>query len=84
MQAPTESDPAETVVGRGSAREAYDLLAMLSTEQRRVVELAYFGELTQTEIAAALGVPLGTVKSRLRLALGHLRSSVSATKREIR
>lgn len=79
-----ERDPAETVIARASAREASDLLATLSAEQRTVVELAYFGELTQTQIAAVLGIPLGTVKSRLRLALQHLRSNVSATKREMR
>lgn len=84
LQPAIEPDPAEAVIARANAREASGLLATLSAEQRTVVELAYFGELTQTEIAAVLEIPLGTVKSRLRLALGHLRSSVSATKREMR
>ncbi len=78
-----EADPAETVIARARARETDDLLATLSPEQRAVVELAYFGELTQTEIAATLGVPLGTVKSRLRLGLGHLRTLLLAAKREL-
>ncbi len=49
------------------------LLDHLPPEQRQVVELAYFGGLTHRELAERLGVPLGTVKSRLRLALAKLR-----------
>ena len=82
--ATVERDTAEVVLERVTAREARDLLAVLSDEQRAVVELAYFGELTQTEIAATLGVPLGTIKSRLRLALGHLRAHALVTKSELR
>lgn len=46
----------------------------LSGEQRRAVELACLGGFTHQEASAALGVPLGTLKSRIRLALGHLRN----------
>ncbi len=67
-------DVAETVVARARAVAARDLLSFLESPQRRVIELAYFGGLTQTQIASVLGVPLGTVKSRLRLALGKLRA----------
>jgi RNA polymerase sigma-70 factor (ECF subfamily) len=42
-----------------------------------VVELAYFGGFTHTEIAARLEQPLGTVKTRMRLALKKLRETVS-------
>jgi RNA polymerase sigma-70 factor (ECF subfamily) len=48
-------------------------LAMLSAEQAEVVRLSFYGDKAQTEIASELGIPLGTVKSRVRLALARLR-----------
>lgn len=49
-------------------------LAALSTEQQTIIRLSYFSEKSQTEIAGELGIPLGTVKSRTRLAMNHLRA----------
>lgn len=49
----------------------------LPAEQRRALVLAYFGGLSQAAISEALGVPLGTVKKRLRLGLDKLRASLS-------
>jgi RNA polymerase sigma-70 factor (ECF subfamily) len=50
----------------------------LPSDQKEVVELAYFEELTHSEISERLNTPLGTVKSRLRLALGKLRQAMTA------
>jgi RNA polymerase sigma-70 factor (ECF subfamily) len=48
-------------------------MATLPTEQREAVELAYFEGMTQSEIAARTGSPLGTVKSRVRTAMQSLK-----------
>ena len=54
-------------------RLAIDLLPSL---QREALVLTYFGGLTQTEVAAHLNIPLGTVKGRVRLALDRLRTAL--------
>jgi RNA polymerase sigma-70 factor (ECF subfamily) len=59
--------------GPGRIRRA---LAALPPEQRQVVELAYFAGLSQTEIAAELGIPLGTVKTRVKLGMEKLRAAL--------
>jgi RNA polymerase sigma-70 factor (ECF subfamily) len=51
-------------------------LAHLSPEQREIIELAYYSGMTQTEIAAHLSLPLGTVKTRTRLAMMKLRDAL--------
>jgi len=64
-------DQASASVERAAVRAA---LADLPPEQRRAVLLAYFGGYTQLEIAGLTGVPLSTVKGRMRLALDKLAS----------
>lgn len=60
---------------RGAIQAA---LSRISEVQREAIELAYFGGLTQTEIAERTGVPLGTVKGRMRLGLSGLRAAMLA------
>ena len=57
-------------------------LADLPAEQREALELGYFGGLSQTEIAERTGQPLGTVKTRMRLAMQKLRSQLQILRRE--
>ena len=52
-------------------------MAVLSPPQLEAIELAYFGGLTQTEIAERTGTPLGTVKSRMRLGLLAMRRAIT-------
>jgi len=53
-------------------------LSTLPREQRDVIELAYWGDLTQAEIASRLGIPLGTIKSRAALGLRKLARTLNA------
>jgi len=72
--AQSRSDPWREValsLERGAVRDA---MASLPSEQRQVVEMAYFGGYSHSEIADMTGVPLGTVKGRMRLALEKMSS----------
>jgi RNA polymerase sigma-70 factor (ECF subfamily) len=65
-----QADPQERVAQREEVRQA---LAQLSADQRRVIALRYGADLTEVDIAQALGWPVGTVKSRLNRARERLR-----------
>ena len=64
-------------VRREEAREVRAALETLPGEQSRVIELAYFGGFTHSEIAEMLGAPIGTVKGRMRLGLEKLRGQLA-------
>ena len=71
---PGQPDPSphEQVIASEAAATVRAAIAMLPESQRRIIELAYFRGLTCREAAKAAGIPEGTAKSRLRLALAKL------------
>jgi RNA polymerase sigma-70 factor (ECF subfamily) len=72
--------PDQPVADVDEQRQACDMLASLSREQLQVIELAFFAGLTQPQIAARVGIPLGTVKGRQRLALIKLRRAFATAR----
>ena len=68
-----EPDQEEALALQQESDKLGDALRRLPEKQRELVEKAYFGELSHSEIAAETGLPLGTIKSRIRLALERLR-----------
>ncbi len=64
------------VARRDEAREIRAALRGLPDEQSRVIELAYYGGFTHTEIARMLDAPIGTIKGRMRLGLQKLRGEL--------
>lgn len=73
-----ESDPAQDDALALQQESAIlgEAIAALPEKQRVLIEKAYYGELTHSEIAAETGLPLGTIKSRIRLALDRLRHAI--------
>jgi RNA polymerase sigma-70 factor (ECF subfamily) len=67
----------EQALRREQTREVHGVLRELPREQSHVIELAYFGGFTHTEIASMLQMPIGTVKGRIRLGLAKLRVALA-------
>jgi RNA polymerase sigma-70 factor (ECF subfamily) len=67
-----EPTPAERAESAYVSWRVHRALEGLSGNERDVIELAYYGELSQSEIADFLDIPLGTVKTRTRAGLSHL------------
>jgi RNA polymerase sigma factor (sigma-70 family) len=72
-----DPDAAEMMMLSQDTEQLGRALASLPEKQRGLIERAYFGELTHSEIAAETGLPLGTIKSRIRLALDRLRHAMT-------
>ena len=73
-----EPGPSERAEAAIESTRVHRAVAQLSPEQRAVIELAYWKELSQSEIAHELGLPLGTVKTRTRRALSRLATMLDA------
>ena len=71
-----EPAPETALVDKETRASIQDALGSLDPAERRVIVLAYDGGLSQSEIAASLGWPIGTVKTRTRRALRHLRDRI--------
>ena len=68
---PSPDHEAEAVRWEGAIADA---VAAMPREQAEILRLAYYEDISHSDIAARIGVPLGTVKSRLRLAMARLRT----------
>ncbi len=66
----------DAVEGMETARLVRQAITQLGKDQREAIQLAFFGGLTQTEIAEKLGEPLGTIKARIRRGMMKLRELV--------
>jgi RNA polymerase sigma-70 factor (ECF subfamily) len=76
LQAPESTD--SQAIANVASQEVRGVLDELPSKQRRVIELAYFGGFTQSEIASMLDTPLGTVKGRMRLGLEKMKVVLAA------
>jgi RNA polymerase sigma factor (sigma-70 family) len=72
-----EPDQAEVLEAQQETDRLGAALAQLPDKQRALIERAYFGDLSHSEIAEETGLPLGTIKSRIRLALERLRHQMT-------
>jgi RNA polymerase sigma-70 factor, ECF subfamily len=77
LEAPQRTDV--EAARREEATFVREAMETLPDEQCQVIELAYFGGFSQSEIAELLGMPLGTVKGRMRLGLEKLRSALGGS-----
>ncbi|SMC78565.1 sigma-70 family RNA polymerase sigma factor [Primorskyibacter flagellatus] len=71
-----EPDQADVLGLQQETEELGRAIAALPEKQRNLIEKAYFGDLSHSEIAEQTGLPLGTIKSRIRLALDRLRHAM--------
>ena len=70
--------PADVMALQEDARRLRQAVAQLPPKQRDLVERAFYGNLSHSEIALETGLPLGTIKSRIRLAIDRLRHAIEA------
>ena len=71
-----EPDQEDVLALQQDSERLVQAMGRLPEKQRELIEQAYFGDLTHSQIAAETGLPLGTIKSRIRLALERLRHAM--------
>lgn len=76
----TEADASQLLGLEQETGQLRQALAALKPEQREIIEKAYLGELTHQEISTETGLPLGTIKSRIRLGMERLRHELKDLK----
>lgn len=76
---PAQEMPEETAFAHLDAERVRAALAQLPAEQRDLIELGFFGGVTHEEMSRRLGIPLGTVKTRIRTGLHKLRAALQGT-----
>ena len=76
-QRPAAERTEEEALQRETAAEVRGALGKLPGEQSKVIELAYFGGFSHSEIASILNLPMGTVKGRMRLGLEKIRGEIA-------
>ncbi len=74
---PADEHTEAEVLAAETADEVRGAISQLPADQSKVIELAYFGGFSQSEIAGMLNVPLGTVKGRMRLGLEKIRGELA-------
>lgn len=84
LELATDGDPSMDAESSERRKIVLAALAELPAEQREALELGYFGGLSQSEIAERLGQPLGTVKTRMRLAMQKLRDRLKILREDAR
>ena len=77
LEVPADADTEDETIRRETSRELRGAIDALPDDQSRVIQLAYFGGFSHSEIAEMLGMPLGTVKGRMRLGLEKIRAQIA-------
>jgi RNA polymerase sigma-70 factor (ECF subfamily) len=80
---PSRENTEETAAASERLRQVQEALGELAEDQCRLIQLAFFQGLSHTELARAVGLPLGTVKTRIRMGMMKLRSRLAVHRKPL-